>query len=398
MIAVRRVASLLLAAVLLSACGIFGDDKDKDLEPVELQKFPETLKVRKLWDAKLGDGTEFLRLALAPAGDGSLVFAASHDGNVSAFDAVSGKRAWRVETGVSLSAGPGVGNELVVVGGSDGDLICLSAKDGQERWRINVDGEVLAMPVVRNDSIIVYTINGTLRVLSAFDGSERWTFEQNLPPLTLRGSAAPVVVGTTVVAGFDNGRLIASNLIDGNTEWEAVMSPPSGRSDLERLADVDGNISAVGQDIYASGYHGRLASLAAESGQVLWARELSTFVGVSADWNNLYTTLENGEVVALGRLNGAEVWRSEVLLRREPTLPTPFDTTVVVGDFEGYLHFLSNQDGTLVARRKVGKGMISGVPVVIGGRLYVQSESGVLAAFAVPERDTKAVAGGESKP
>ncbi len=396
----RRVAILILASWLLSACSIFGSGKDKELEPAELQDFKETLKVKRLWSAKLGGDSEFLRLALAPAGDGTYVYAASHDGKVSAFDPVSGKRVWEFESGIALSAGPGVGNELVVVGGSDGDLICLSAKDGRERWRINVGGEVLAVPAIRNDAIVVYTINGTLRVLSSFDGSERWSFEQSQPALTLRGSSSPVIVGTTVIAGFDNGRLIASNLLTGNVEWEAVLSPPSGRSDLERLADVDGNIVAVGQDVYATGYHGRLASLAAESGQVLWARELSTYVGVSADWNNLYTSLEEGEVVALGRRNGTEVWRSEALLRREPTLPTPFATSVVVGDFEGYLHFMSSADGSMLARRRVGKGLLSGMPVVIGGRLYVQSESGVLAAFAVPApaRDTKAVADGDNKP
>jgi len=383
-----------IVALALGACSIFGGGDDKELGPKELVDFDQTLPVKKLWSADLGGGSEFLRLGLMPAGDGKRIYAASRDGNVLAFDPVSGKRLWRTETEVELSAGPGVGNDLVAVVGQDGALIVLAADDGTERWRVDIDGESLAPPTIRNDLMIVFTIDGKLRALSTYDGSERWSMEQSLPALTMRGAAPPVVVGTSVIAGFDNGRLIAVNLLDGTTEWEAVLSPPAGRSDLERLADVDGAIAVVDQDVYATGYHGRIASLAAESGQVLWAHEISAYAGVSADWNNVYTSTEEGEVIALSRRTGAEAWRNDALLRREPTTPVPFDTAVAVGDFDGYVHFLSNLDGQLVARRRVGGGMISGEPVVIGGRLYVQNESGELTAFAVPERKAPAAADG----
>jgi len=224
-----------------------------------------------------------------------------------------------------------------------------------------------------------------LRAVSAFDGSERWTVEQSTPRLTVRGSATPVVVGTTVIAGFDNGRLAAVNLATGDTEWEAMLSPPSGRSDLERLADVDGMISVVGQDVYASGYQGSVASVASESGQILWSREVSSHEGVSADWNNLYMVNDEGTVVALSRRNGDESWRQNSLIRREPTVPVAFNTTVVVGDFEGYLHFFSNFDGKAVARVRLGSQAISNEPVVIANRLYVQSDSGKVSAYAVQE-------------
>lgn len=387
---------LSLAGLVLSGCSIFQDKEDEELVPVELAKFEETLEVNRLWSAKVGGGSEYLRLALMPAGDGKRVYAASHDGVVSAFDPETGNRIWRTETKVRLSAGPAVGEDQVVVGGSDGGLISLSAEDGTEIWRRDVDGEVLAPPVIKNDLLVVYTIDGKLYVLSAFDGSERWSIEKSVPPLTLRGSAAPVVVGSMVIAGFDNGRIIAANIDDGVTEWESVLSPPTGRSDLERLSDIDGVISNVGQDVYATGYQGRLAALAAESGQVLWSREISSYTGVGADWNNVYTTTDSGEIVALSRRTGNETWRNDDLLRREATLPVPFDRTVVVGDFEGYVHFLSNIDGTLVARRRVGKGMISGAPVVIGGVLFVQSESGTMSAFGVKPRDTEALGSEEN--
>lgn len=386
MIAAALIALFGAAGLLLAGCGIFGGEEDDALAPKELVDFEETLEVRKIWSADLGGDSENLRVGLTPAGDGTRVYAASRDGTVTAFEPASGRRVWRTKTEAALSAGPGVGGGLVVVAGSDGELIALDADSGQQRWRRNIDGETLATPLVSDDSLVVFTIDGRLRVLSVFDGTERWSMEQSVPPLTLRGAAAPVVVGSSVIAGFDNGRLIAADLLEGTTEWEAMLSPPTGRSDLERLSDVDGAITAVGQDVYATGYQGRLVSVAAESGQILWAREISTYVGVSADWNNLYTTNADGEVMALSRQTGAEAWRNDALLRREPTRPVPFDTAVAVGDFEGYVHFLSNLDGHMVARRRVGRGRISGAPVVIGGRLYVQSESGDLAAFAVPER------------
>ncbi len=382
-------------AVLIAGCGIFGDDDDV-LPPKELIKFEATLPIKKVWSAKLGKGSEFLRVSLSPAGDGSRIYAASRDGVVSALNPESGKKIWRVELDLPLSAGPGVGEGYVVVAGSNGELVNLAASDGREIWRINMDSESLARPLIRNGLIVIQTIDGKLQVYSAFDGSEQWSIVQDTPSLTLRGTSSPVIVGTTVVAGFDNGRLVGTSLNTGVTQWEAMLSPPSGRSDLDRLADVDGTLAVVGQDIYAAGYHGRLAAVASESGQILWARDISTHVGVGVDLANVYSLDESGELIALLRRNGTEVWRQDALLRREPTTPVAFDNAVAIGDFEGYVHLFSNVDGRPVARIRVGKGLLSGAPVVIGNRLYVQSESGSLEAYAVRrpegERDAPDIA------
>jgi outer membrane protein assembly factor BamB len=384
----RYFLALGVAAIVLAGCGIFGD-KDEELPPAELLKFKQTMNLKKVWSAKLGKGSELLRLSLIPVGDGVRIYAASQDGVVSAFDPDSGKLRWRTELQVSLSAGPGVGEDLAVVAGRDGDVVALNIADGSERWRTNVIGESLAVPLVTASGVVIYTIDGRLRMLSLFDGAERWAVEQDLPILTLRGSASPIAVGSTIMVGFDNGRLVAVDLDTGNTEWEAMLSPPSGRSDLERLADVDGRLQAVGQDVYASGYQGRIASLASESGQVLWAREISSYVGIGADWSNIYVAAADGEIIALLRRNGSDVWRTDALLRREPTAPTSFELTVAIGDFDGYVHFFSNVDGRPVARVRVGKGKISGEPVVIGKRLYVQSESGVMDVFEVRQSKRK---------
>lgn len=377
-----RILATLAGSFLLSSCGIFGDD-DEQLEPMELSDIETKVRVKKVWSAKLGADAEFLRLALRPAGDGNRIYAASADGKVSAFDPAKGKQLWRTDLDIELSAGPGVGSELAVVTGKDGYVVALNAASGEEQWRADIDAESLAVPVIKDDVIIVLSIDNRLHGLSTFDGSQRWVVEQSTPVLTMRGSSTPVIAGTSVIAGFDNGRLVAVDLDTGDVAWESLVSPPQGRSDLERLSDIDGSIAIVGQDVYVAGYQGRLASLAAESGQVLWAREISSYEGVSADWNNVYTVREDGEIISLTRRDGDESWRDASLLRRELTLPVSFDTTVVVGDLEGYLHFFSNVDGEPVARVRFGGSAITADPMVMANRLYVQSDSGSLGCFEV---------------
>ena len=391
-----RYLALVVAALAMSACS---KDDEIELEPAKLVDIQTTIDIKKLWSAKLGGDAEFLRVNLQPAGDGNRIYAASRDGNVSAFQPETGKRDWQTELDAELSAGPGVGEGIVAVGTADGKIIVLDAKTGTERWRTDLKGETLSAPVITGDLVIVVTIDNRLHALRALDGNERWVVEQSTPRLTMRGSATPAIAGNSVIAGFDNGRLLAVDLDSGNVIWDSMLAPPSGRSDLERLSDIDGRISIVGQDVYASGYQGRIAAVAVESGQVLWAREISSYVGVAADWTNVYTTNDDGEVIAFFRRNGTESWRQDSLLRREPTLPVAFYTTVAVGDLEGYLHFFSVIDGVPVARLRMGKAAISTSPVVIADRLYVQSDSGHIAAYAVqqpkPQRNAPDIAADE---
>lgn len=394
-----RMIGLISATTLLASCGLFSD-KDEELKPKKLVDIQQTLKVKRLWSAKVGGESEFLRVALRPVGDGSRIYAASYDGVVSAFDPQSGKQIWRTKVGMPLSAGPGLGEGRVVVVSKDGHAISLDSGSGAEQWRVELDGESLARPLISSEFVVLQTIDNRMRALSVYDGRELWALEQSTPALTMRGSADPVLVGNTVIGGFDNGRLVAANLISGDIIWESMLSPPKGRSDLDRLSDIDGSIGVVGQDVYAAGYQGRLAAVASESGQVLWNRGISSYEGVSADWNSVYTASADGEIVALSRRDGTETWRNDDLLRREPTLPTPFHTTVAVGDLEGYVHFFSNLNGTAVARIKLGKSAITSAPVVVANRLYVQSDSGSIAAYEVvedrPKRQAPDIAADES--
>ncbi len=379
-----RIIGMTVASLLLASCSLFGD-KEEELQPKELVDFQSTLKIKKLWSTKLGGASEFLLVGLRPASDGNRIYAASQNGNVLALDPETGKERWKTKLDMPLSAGPAANEGTVVVASKDGYIIVLDAATGVEQWRTYVAGETLAQPLIHGDSIVVQTIDSRLRALSRFDGRQRWAIEQTPPVLTVRGASSPLLVGSLVIAGFDNGRLLAVNVNTGDIEWESMLAMPTGRSDLDRLSDINGAIAVVGQDLYAAGYQGRIAALAAESGQVLWSKEISSQVGVAADWNSVYTTRDNGEIIALSRNDGSESWRSDALLRRDPTLPVPFYTTAVVGDFEGYLHFFSNLDGEAVARVRFGKHAITSDPLVVANRLFVQSDSGSLAAFEVVE-------------
>lgn len=384
-----RIIGLITATMLIASCSLFGE-KEEELEPKELVKIVESVKIKRIWSAKLGGKSDFLLVALRPAGDGSRIYAASQDGVVTAFDPATGKQLWQKKLETELSAGPGVGEGHLALAAKDGFGIVLDAATGDEQWRADISAESLAAPFIKNGTVVFQTIDNRLDARSLFDGRERWSIVQSTPPLTMRGSSSPVSVGNTVFAGFDSGRIVAANIDTGEVVWESLLSPPTGRSDLDRLSDIDGAMALVGQDLYAVGYQGRVAALASESGQILWNREISSYVGVSADWNSVYTVRDNGEVVAMTRANGTEIWRNDSLLRREPTLPVPFNTTIVVGDFEGYLHFFSGIDGQPVARERIGSDAITSNPLVIGDRLYVQSDNGSIAAFViVDDRPTR---------
>jgi outer membrane protein assembly factor BamB len=384
-----RVTATLLSVLLITGCSIFGDDDTPIDPPAELQEFDAKFRVQAVWDIRVGGGTEFLMLDLGPAVDGGRVFAGAHDGSVVAVDAESGRRVWDADTDLELSSGPSVGEGLVVFGTSDGDVVALDALEGAERWRTSIAGEVLAAPAIGGGTVVVRSVDGKLRALDAADGSLFWTVEQQVPRLTLRGTSSPAVVDSAVIAGFDNGRIAAYDLDDGDARWENVVAPPSGRTELERLADIDASILTVGRDVYTSSYNGRVASIAAESGQVLWSQDVSSYQGLGADWTNVYVSDQTGHVIAMSRTSGLILWSQEALHMRRLTAPVTLGDSVVVGDFEGYLHWLNVITGELEARARADKSVIYGRLASDGNLIFAQTEAGRLVAFRArrPESD-----------
>jgi outer membrane protein assembly factor BamB len=369
----------LAAVVLLAACS--GNGKDTSEPPAELQKFQASLGVKKVWSANVGGGSERLRLGLKPSTNGVDIFAATHDGRVAALDAATGDRVWRVDTKLALSAGPGYDAGLLALGTTDGDLLALDAETGQEKWRRQVGSEVMASPAIGSGVVVLRTVDGRLRGFSAADGSELWTIEQSMPALILRGDTAPQISGDTVVAGFDNGHVGAYRITDGETVWELPLANPTGRTELARLVDISAGLDVIGNDVYAVGYQGRAVSVDLNTGLVLWQQDMSSFSGLDVDANNVYVTNDVGAVIALSRRGGVPVWRQEALRLRDVTAPTRIGNAVVVGDFDGYLHWLDITDGSFIARVRAAHARITSAPLVVGDSIVVQSEDGSVSAF-----------------
>lgn len=379
---VQRTAIVaLLAALAGTGCSWFGGDEKEEGAPAELVDIEPTRRIREAWDAGLGEGTEFMRLALAPSSDGTRIYAAASDGRISAFNAAKGERLWRAKTKLPLSGGPAVGNGYVVAGSTDGQVVALRAEDGAEAWRVDVASEVLAAPAIGPDHAYVRTVDGKLIALKLTDGGQAWFVQQTMPRLSVRGTGSPVVASSMVICGFDNGRVAAYDINDGTQIWDLLLAPPAGRTEVERLSDLNGTVQVLGDDVYAVGYQGQLSALARESGQVLWTREASSYSSVGADAGNIYVTTDNGEIVAVERRSGRELWRYTELQNRDLTAPAPFGSSVVVGDFEGYLHWFEAGTGKPEARVRAGSARISAAPLVVNELIYVLTDDGDLVAY-----------------
>jgi outer membrane protein assembly factor BamB len=384
--------SLALVAAMLALVACSKDKKvDRPAELVDIKN--PTAHVQKVWGASVGGGGKKLRLGLGLANVGSRLFAAGRDGDVAAFDMKTGKQLWRVETKVELAGGTGAGGDVVAVGSADGLVIALSADNGAEKWRADVKGEILSAPAIADKEVIVRTVDGKLRALALADGKEVWSSEQQIPRLTLRGTAAPVVVRDMALSGFDNGRVMAINLADGSTVWDSPVSPSHGRTELERLNDIDAAVKVSGEDVFVAGFQGRAAMLSLDSGQIWWTRDVSSYRGVDIDDDQMYVSTSAGDLVALKKRNGVEVWRNDSLKNRGLSAPAVVGDYVVVADLEGYVHWFDRATGALAARVKTGGDRVTNAPLSVDGTVYVITDKGEIAALrgaAVAARAAKA--------
>jgi outer membrane protein assembly factor BamB len=365
--------------LLIAACS-----KDKDIDtPAVLMPFSATLKVERVWSASVPDkGAKVLRLGLGLATEGNRVYAAGFKGEVIAFDLANGHTVWHTKLKKTpFSGGPGASADLVVAGTSEGEVVALNAADGKLLWRVRLNGEILAAPAISERAVAVRTVDGKLRALSPKDGHELWSQEQQVPRLSLRGTSRPVIAGDLTLCGFDNGKVIAVNMNDGSLQWEATVAPPHGRTELERLADVDSTPRVSGSDVFTVGFQGRVAMLALDTGQVWWSHDTSSYRGIALDDDALYIANSDGEVLALRRKTGAEIWRQKALLHRGLSAVALTDNAVVTADFQGNVHWLDKATGELAARIPTGKVRVSNPPVVSGNMVLVINDAGRISAF-----------------
>jgi len=380
----RWLALAALTPVLLSGCGMipwFGGEKDPT-PPTELAKnAPQQVPIRTLWKTRIGKGTSERALNLVPAVSGGRLYAADARGQVTALSASDGRTVWERDTGLPLSGGPDVSDTHLAIGSSDGDVLLLSSRDGAQRWRAQVGSEVLSVPRIVGDLVVVHTTDDTIYGLELDDGAERWRFSYPAPVLTLRGSSSPVAAGDGVIVGISGGRLVYLEPEQGAPLWDLLISPPSGRSELDRLADIDADPVVVDGTAFVASYNGDLAAVDIASGVVLWRRELSAHAGLAADQRALYITDSEDNLWAADPADGVGIWKQEALLHRRLTAPVIAGDAIVVGDIEGYVHWVSQRDGRLLGRERITKARIGAAPVVAGGVVYVQADDGTLAAL-----------------
>lgn len=375
---------LLACALLATGCGSTSRLAPVD-PPAALTEFEPQVTVQREWERGVGAGADQHYLKLRPLVDGARVYAAGRRGEVAAFDAKSGDPLWEVSLDAIISAGPGDGGNLVLLGG-DAYVIALDKESGAEKWRAPVSSEVLATPVRAGGLVLAHTVDGNLFALGLFDGAERWRFNQPVPTLSLRGVGKPAAAGPLVFAGFANGRLAALDLERGRQAWSVQVEEPRGRTELERMVDVDADMVVAGGAVFVASYNGKVAAVTQSAGQVVWTRDIGSYTGIALGDTTLFISDRRGDLWALAARTGETLWRQTALHGRALTAPVIQGQYLVVGDFEGYLHWLHRDDGHLVARERVDGTPLIAAAEVTGGRLFAYDTGGNLAAFSVAER------------
>jgi outer membrane protein assembly factor BamB len=383
----KRIVAVALLVALVAGCstvrGWFGNNKDdgKPTEPAELVDFTASATVSELWSANVGKGEGRLSLRQGPSVADGRVYVAAVEGGVRALDLQSGALAWRYESDARLSGGPGAGDGLVVVGTLDGEVIALDAATGAEKWQAKVTNEVIAAPVIGQGVVLVRSNDGRVSAFDAASGERRWFYNNDLPSLTVRGNA-PVTLGPGIAfVGNDDGTLTAMSLSDGRQLWNQVVGVPDGRTELERMADVDGAPVLDGTTLFATSFKNESVAIDGPSGRTLWNRDHGGAGGMGVASGSVLVSDGAGTVWALDKASGVPMWSNQTLARRSLTAPAVQGDYVVVGDFKGYLHWLRLDNGEVAARERAGRDALRAQPLVVDGILLAQNVDGRLTAY-----------------
>ncbi len=377
-------ALLRLAPVVLALLVGCSSETDNTEPPAELTDIANPLRLVVNWklDTRAAENSAAYRLQPLLIGD--RVYTIDTEGSVVCVDAANGRRLWRYETGLASITGLGGGAGLLVASSRDGAVAAYREEENglELAWHIGIDSEIRATPVLDGEQIFVRSVDGKLRSLSAADGSQQWVLSHRVPALSLTGNSEPLVVGEQVFVGMDDGKLLAIDRNSGEVGWEATISLPGGRTEVERLVDVDGRFVIRDGVIYVSAFQGRLAAVQAVSGDLLWTRDFSSYQAIDIDTEALYLSAENSHLWSIDRRTGAAFWKQDVLHARRITAPAILDDKIVVADFEGYLHWFNRDDGELVGRIKFSGERSYVQPLVWQDAVLTLDENGLLASIS----------------
>lgn len=377
------VAFIILSSSLLTACGFFSGE-DNSIPATELSDITQLKQVQSVWTKKVGVGTDEVMVNLQPAIVDYEIFTVDREGQVSSLNLDNGNTNWQVKLDTTISGGVGAGEGLLVVGTTSGELIALDANNGDIKWKKELSSVMLSAPLIQDDILVVRTGDGKVYGLNTYNGSQLWVYDRGVPVLTLRGNSNPVIGGKELVfTGFDSGKVAAVGIKHGRLLWEANATVPRGRSDLERLVDIDGNMVLVGRVLYVASYQGRIVAIDALEGEILWAKEMSSYAGITVNERHIYVTDADSNLWAVDRVSGDLLWKQDKLAYRNLTAPAAVGDSILVGDFEGYVHILSQQDGDLIGREKLDGDGYHVQPLVEDETVYMYGNSGKLAALRI---------------
>ena len=349
-------------------------------KPAELVQIRPTVTPAIAWRSTIGaaDKTVFF-----PSVSGNTVWVSGASGQIAAFAANSGAVTTRFEAGQRIASGVAASATVVAVGTARGELLAFS-NTGKALWKAQLPGEILAPPAVDGDLVVVRSGDGTIYGFDATSGKRRWVYQRSTPALSVRSHAGVVIHRGLVIAGFPGGRLVAVSAANGGAAWDGIVALPKGTTELERVADVTSFPVVDDVRACAVAYQGRVACFDAVRGSAIWARDISSFSGMAADNRNLYITDDKNAVVALDKSNGSSVWKQDKLFGRGVSRPLAIGRFVVVGDYQGYVHLLSREDGSFAARIATDGSQIAAAPVPLDiSTFLVQTRNGGVFAITV---------------
>ena len=347
----------ILSSLLLSACSS-QDTKSEALAgevesgPAELISFDETVDIDVEWRRSLGKGSGSKNIRLRPAVSGDNIYAADYNGQLWALELSSGDKIWSQTFDQKITSGVVVAENDLYIATQDGILHSINKNNGEVQWSQPLSSESIAPVAVDDNQIYIRTIDGHLTAFERSNGKKNWTYEAALPVLTVHGTGSPVLLQSLVITGFANGKLVALDRELGIPRWDKRLAIPQGRSELERLVDLDGTPLIEEGVVYAAAYHGKLSAIGFD-GQTQWETELSSYFGPALGLGNLYVTRDDDHVQAYDQVNGASVWSQSALQGRFLNQPVKYENYVVVADFEGYVHVLAQVDGEMLGRLSV---------------------------------------------
>ena len=379
---------LFASCLQLAGCGALKKnpkewfEKEEDpREPTKLTKIEtEKIKIQQVWQNSVGSLEESYN-KIRPYITDTRVYLCDAEGRVEAWQREDGSQLWSVNLKENLSGGVNGGEGIIAIGSENGEVIALGADDGEERWRAKVPSEVMSISEAKYGVITIRTNDNKVHALNLNSGTVNWSAGKDAPALTLRGASQPKVVGDVVLVGFDDGKLMAINIRNGEPLWEVPVSTPKGRSELERMSDVDGVFAYLDGIVYAASFNGRVVAIDLDTGKFLWSKDISSYAGLSVDRDRVYITDADDSIWGLDITSGATLWRQDKLLYRELTAPQVMGNYIVVGDYKGYLHWLSKEEGKIIGRDDVAGEAIEVAPIIIDGRAYVLANNGTFSVL-----------------